>query len=95
MSTIPGDNSRHELLRHVEAIERLAEEKQGLSDDIKERFAQAKADGFDAKIMRKVLARRRRDADELREEDQMIETYITAIDEAELSERGRSEDDGA
>lgn len=63
----------------VDRIERLASERAELADDIKEVYAEAKSGGFDTKIMRKVIARRKRDKAELAEEEEMIEAYMRAL----------------
>ena len=69
-----GDNSGA-LLQYIEQIESLAEEKQAAADRQKEIFAEAKSEGYDTKIMRKVIARRKRDKDDLAEEESLIELY--------------------
>ena len=57
-----------QLLAIVERIERLEEEKKAVADQIKEVMAEAKARGFDTKILRKVVALRKKDPDERSEE---------------------------
>jgi uncharacterized protein (UPF0335 family) len=63
----------------IERIERLEEEKAKISLDIKEIYAEAKANGFDAKILRKIVAIRKQDADKRDEEQQLIATYMAAL----------------
>lgn len=63
----------------IERIERLEEEKKTIAGDIKEVYAEAKANGFDTKILRKVIALRKKDADERDEEEAMLELYMMAI----------------
>jgi uncharacterized protein (UPF0335 family) len=63
----------------VERIERLEEEKRALSGDLKEVYAEAKGHGFDTKILRKVVALRRKDAVEREEEDTMVTLYMSAL----------------
>lgn len=63
------------LNSYVTRIERLAEERQERTDDIKEIYAEAKGNGFDVKVLRKVIARRKRDREEVREEDAIIALY--------------------
>lgn len=70
-----GDNAQKMLRSFAERVERLDEERRAMVSDIKEVFDEAKANGFDAKILRKVLARRRRDQNDLQEEDSLIELY--------------------
>lgn len=69
-----------ELRQIIERIERLNEEKQQAADLAKEVFAEAKARGYDCAILRKVIARRKRDRDDLAEEQAVIEMYETALE---------------
>lgn len=63
----------------VERIERLEEEKRALAGDINEVYAEAKANGFDTKILRKVIALRRKDTVEREEEEAMVTLYLSAL----------------
>ena len=63
----------------VERIERLEEEKKTIAADIKEVYAEAKANGFDTKILRKVISLRKRDRQEMQEEEAMVELYLSAL----------------
>src|SRR5262245_1150122 len=63
----------------VERIERLEEEKKVIAGDIKEVYAEAKANGFDAKILRKVIAIRKKDRHEREEEEAMLDLYLNAL----------------
>ena len=63
----------------IERIERLTEEKKTIADDITEVYAEAKANGFDTKIMRKVVALRKKDANAIAEENALTETYLNAL----------------
>lgn len=75
-----GHNSAGEELRSlVERVERLNEEKQGIADDIKDIFLEAKSRGWDAKVMRKIIAARKVDVDTRQEERALIETYASAL----------------
>ena len=65
----------------VERIERLEEEKKTIADDIKEVYAEAKGNGYDDKILRKVVALRRRDLDERKEEEAILDLYLQAVGE--------------
>lgn len=67
-----------QLRAFFERIERLAEEKKALADDIREVFAEAKGNGFDPKVMRIILRRRAADAAELAEQDALVDLYSTA-----------------
>lgn len=63
----------------VERIERLEEEKKGIGDDIKEVYAEAKSNGFDVKVLRKVISIRKRDRRELEEEESILDLYLEAL----------------
>ena len=63
----------------VERIERLEEDKASVAGDLKEVYAEAKGEGFDTKIIRKVIRLRKADVAKRQEEEALIELYITAI----------------
>ena len=63
----------------VERIERLEEEKKTIAGDIKEVYAEAKANGFDTKILRKVISLRKKEAAEREEEQSMLDLYMAAL----------------
>jgi len=63
----------------VERVEKLEEEKRGISDDIKEVFAEAKGNGLDVKALRTVVALRRQDANERQEQETILELYKQAM----------------
>ena len=63
----------------VERIERLEEEKKTIAADIKEVYAEAKGNGFDTKILRKVISLRKKDVAERQEEESMIDVYLAAL----------------
>lgn len=63
----------------VERIERLDEEKKTIADDIKEVYAEAKGNGYDTKILRKVIAIRKRDRNERLEEEAILDLYLQAV----------------
>lgn len=64
----------------IERIERLEEEKKGISLDIRDIFAEAKAIGFDVKIMRAVLKLRKMNVADREEQEYLLETYRKALD---------------
>ena len=68
-----------ELRLFVERVERLQEEQKGIADDIKEVFSEMKGRGYDTKIVRKLIALRKRRADEISEERMVLATYASAI----------------
>lgn len=63
----------------IERIEKLEEEKKGLSDDIKDVYLEAKAVGYDPKIMRKIVALRKMKPDDRSEQDMLLETYKASL----------------
>lgn len=63
----------------IERVERLEEEKRGIQEDIKAVYSEAKATGYDAKIMRKLVQLRRMKPDDRAEMDALLETYRAAI----------------
>lgn len=71
--------ARDQLRAFIERIERLEEEKKTIADDIKDVYAEAKGTGFDTKILKKVIALRKKDEQERLEEDAILETYLAAL----------------
>ncbi|WP_298167652.1 DUF2312 domain-containing protein [Novosphingobium sp.] len=63
----------------IERIERLEEEKKGISDDIKDVYDEAKATGYDPKILRAVIRLRKMKPDDRREYEAILETYMCAL----------------
>jgi Uncharacterized protein conserved in bacteria len=63
----------------IERIERLEEEKKGISDDVRDVFNEAKAVGYDTKIMRQILRLRKMKPDDRREMDMLLDTYKAAL----------------
>lgn len=66
----------------IERIERLEEEKKTIADDIKEVYAEAKGNGYDVKVLRKVVALRKRDLEERKEEEAILDLYLQAVGES-------------
>jgi uncharacterized protein (UPF0335 family) len=78
-TTDVGGVAPDQLKAFVERIERLEEDKQAIADDIKEVFAEAKANGFDVKILRQVIAIRKQDRNERLEMEALLELYLSAL----------------
>jgi uncharacterized protein (UPF0335 family) len=74
-----GGIGGEQLKSFIERIERLEEEKRALAEDIKEVYAEARGGGFEPKIMRQIIRIRKRDQDDLNEEESLIELYKRAI----------------
>ncbi len=68
-----------ELRQFIERIERLDAEKKDLADQQKEVMAEAKGRGYDTKILRKVIALRKRDSNDIAEEEAVLEMYKEAL----------------
>ncbi|WP_407495561.1 DUF2312 domain-containing protein [Pseudooceanicola sp. MF1-13] len=68
-----------ELRQFIERIERLDAEKKDLADQQKEVMAEAKSRGYDTKVMRKVIALRKRDKDDIAEEEAVLDMYKEAL----------------
>ncbi len=71
--------AREQLKAIVERIERLEEEKKTISDDIRDVFAEAKANGFDTKVLRQVLRIRKQDLAERQEQETVLDLYMHAL----------------
>ena len=63
----------------IERIERLEEEKKEVSEQIKEVYGEAKGNGFDTNILRKVISLRKKSSDERSEEEAMLDLYLQAL----------------
>lgn len=65
----------------IERIERLEEDKAAVAADIKEVFAEAKGEGYDVKVLRKVVRIRKQDKAKRQEEEAILDLYLSAIGE--------------
>lgn len=75
-----GHNVTDDRLRLlIERVERLEEEKKGIADDIRDVYAEAKAVGYDAKIMREIVKLRKMKPDDRAERDAILELYKSAL----------------
>lgn len=75
----PESIAAQELRLLVERVERLNEEKKGIADDTKEVFSEMKGRGYDTKIVRKLIAIRKKKKGEHEEEAMVLETYMAAL----------------
>jgi uncharacterized protein (UPF0335 family) len=71
--------AKDHLKAFVERIERLEEEKKAIADDVRDVYAEAKATGFDVKALRAIVKLRKVDADERKEHEAILETYMHAL----------------
>ena len=63
----------------IERIERLEEEKETISVDVREVYAEAKATGFDPKVMRQIVRLRKMESDDRKEQEALLEIYKEAL----------------
>jgi uncharacterized protein (UPF0335 family) len=78
MTALPA-SAQNQLRQFIEQIERLEEEKKAIADDIKDKFAEAKAVGFDIRAMREILKLRKKSQDDRQEEEAILTTYLHAM----------------
>lgn len=79
MSNATDEVAQDQLRSFVERIERLEEEKKTIADDIKDVYAEAKGNGFDTKVLRKVISLRKQDAQERQEQEAIMDLYLQAL----------------
>jgi len=68
-----------ELRLLIERAERLEEEKKNIADDIKDVYGEAKGRGYDPKIVKRIVALRKRKREDVQEENAILETYLSAL----------------
>src|SRR6476660_5832704 len=78
-SMAEGTVAADQLRLFIERIERLEEEKKGIADDVRDVYAEAKANGYDPKIMRMVVRLRKMETHTRQEQDAVLETYRAAL----------------
>jgi uncharacterized protein (UPF0335 family) len=71
--------AQSQLKSVIERIERLEEDKAAVANDLKEVYLEAKGNGFDTKILRKVVRLRKQDKAKRQEEEALIDLYLSAI----------------
>lgn len=74
-----GANASAALRRYVDRLERLAEERKVISDDMKDVMGEATGEGFDAKVIRKILAERKQDRQVVEQFEDVLHTYRIAL----------------
>lgn len=74
-----GAVARDQLRSIVERIERLEEEKKTIADDIKDVYGEAKSNGYDVKVLRKIIAIRKQDQNDRLEQEAILDTYLHAL----------------
>ena len=78
------DTTNNQLQSVIERIERMEVEKAAVAEDIKQIYLEAKGNGFDTKIIRKVVAMRKKSAEEREAERAMIELYLGQLSDTPL-----------
>ncbi len=71
--------AKEHLRSFIERVERLEEERQALTADIREVYAEAKGQGFDTKIMRQVVRLRKLETADRQEQEAMLDLYLSAL----------------
>ena len=79
MSNVGHNMAADRLKSIVERIEKLEEERKALQEDIKDIYTEAKSAGFDTKVLRMVIASRKKDQSEWEEQQALLETYMKAL----------------
>ncbi len=74
-----NDATVGQLKAIIERIERLEEEKKSLAEDVRDVYAEAKANGFDTKVLRHLVALRKQDIDERKEHGEILDLYLSAL----------------
>jgi len=77
--SLTGQTGADQLRQYIERIERLEEEKRALMADIRDIYSEAKATGFEPKVMRQIVKFRAMDRDLLAEQDMLLSTYRDAL----------------
>ena len=77
--SLTGQTGADQLRQYIERIERLEEEKRALMADIRDIYSEAKATGFEPKVMRQIVKIRAMDKDLLAEQDMLLTTYRDAL----------------
>ena len=80
-SDILTSTSAGRLRTIIERLERLEEDKQAVMTDMKEVFAEAKGEGYDVKVLRKVIRIRKQDKAKRQEEEAILDLYLSALGE--------------
>lgn len=74
-----SDSSAARLKSFVERVERLSEEKDNISADIRDVYAESKGVGFDVKVMRQIVRARKMDQATRREHEELMDVYMRAL----------------
>lgn len=91
--TYPSNDSvsGDQLRAFIERIERMAEERKAIGDDISDIYKEAKGNGFDTKVIKKIVADRAKDHNELLEFEAVYDLYMTALGTVRATRAGAGE----
>ena len=78
MTTLQA-SAQSQLRQFVEQIERLEEEKSAIAGDLRDKYLEAKASGFDVKALRQIVRLRKKSKDDRQEEEAIVATYMHAL----------------
>lgn len=81
MTEVSTEQAQSRLRSIIERVENLEEEKAGIMEGIKEVFAEAKGEGYDVKVLKKVIRIRKQDRAKRQEEEAILDLYMTALGE--------------
>lgn len=88
-----GGISAEQLRQYIERIERLEQDKSQIAENIRDAYAEAKANGFDAKVMRQVLKIRKMESKDREEQEFILDTYLAALGMIPAFEARNQEED--
>ena len=74
-----NQTTKAQLKAFIERVEKLEEEKKSIADDIRDVFAEAKGSGFDVRILRKIIALRKQDKADRKEQEEILDLYLAAL----------------
>lgn len=93
MTTLQA-STQNQLRQLIEQAERLDEERKAIAGDIRDKFAEAKALGFDVKAMKQVIRMRKKSQTERQEEESILEVYLHALEGAPIENFAAGKDEG-
>ena len=73
------DNAQRQLKQYIEQVERLEEDKQGIAADIRDKYSEMKANGYDTKVVRQLVKLRKLSPNDREEQDAVLHTYMHAV----------------
>lgn len=85
-----GGNSKEQLRSIIERVEALEEQKSAIASDIKDIYHEAKGNGLDPKAIKAIIRRRKQDADEVAEQEALIEAYRAALGDFASTDLGQA-----